>query len=73
MNIYLESKDVVFCSIDFVTDKEIDVLKINHYHPASVNDSDWSAPIRDITGLKIGKRTHLESGSNISIIDSPLR
>lgn len=38
------------------------------------DDSEWSIPANhDITGCKIAIRVHLERGSSVSNIDSPLR
>ncbi|KAI1729318.1 connector enhancer of kinase suppressor of ras domain-containing protein [Ditylenchus destructor] len=65
----LDTKRVVFSSIEIVPDLDLDRLRIAY---PSINDNEWNAPIVDITGLQVVKRSHLESGSSQSIVDSPL-
>lgn len=53
-----------------VSESELEELKISTF---SIFDPDWNSHIQDITGLQIVRRSHLESGSSLSIIDSPLK
>ncbi|KAI6201498.1 hypothetical protein M3Y96_00848400 [Aphelenchoides besseyi] len=57
-------------SLCVISDGDIESLNIK---AANAEDAEWTAPIReDITGCKVIKRVHLESGSSLSNVDSPL-
>uniref|UniRef100_A0A915D6Q4 PH domain-containing protein n=1 Tax=Ditylenchus dipsaci TaxID=166011 RepID=A0A915D6Q4_9BILA len=68
----LDVRRVTFSEVEIVSESEIDMLHIPV--SPSIHDEDWDAPAQDITGLRVVKRAHLESGSSIerSIVDSPL-
>lgn len=57
--------------MELVNENELEDL--NNSFSFSIRDPDWNAPIQDITGLQIAWRSYLESGSSLSIIDSPLK
>ena len=58
-----------YSKIELVLPLEAEKLKLSL---PSVHDPDWNAPVQEITGLRLIKRTHLESTSSVAP-DSPLR
>lgn len=71
LNKNLDAKTVTFSNVELVNENELNDFK--NSLSFSIRDPDWNAPIQDITGLQIVRRSHLESGSSLSIIDSPLK
>ncbi|KAI6177008.1 hypothetical protein M3Y97_00860400 [Aphelenchoides bicaudatus] len=72
MNLESEYEDVLLdeSNIYIATNAEIEALDIK---TPTTEDADWSVPAReDITGCKIAIRVHLERGSSVSNVDSPL-
>ncbi|KAI6240863.1 hypothetical protein M3Y99_00394100 [Aphelenchoides fujianensis] len=57
-------------NLHVLADGELETLNIGR---ASAEDAEWTIPVKeDITGCKVAKRVHLESGSSLSNVDSPL-
>uniref|UniRef100_A0A7E4ZXS4 Connector enhancer of kinase suppressor of ras 3 n=1 Tax=Panagrellus redivivus TaxID=6233 RepID=A0A7E4ZXS4_PANRE len=59
---------VEFTNVDLILPTEAERLKLSQ---PSLSDSEWSAPVQEITGLRFTKRFHLESTSSAAP-DSPL-
>lgn len=57
-------------NIELAHEAELEMLNIVLDVPPF--DTEWNAPVREITGMPTRKRVHLDSGG-LPLIDSPLR
>lgn len=71
--VFLISEDTLLDESDIcvATNAELEALEIK---TPNVDDVDWAATAsKDVTGCKIAIRVHLERGSSVPNVDSPLR
>jgi hypothetical protein len=69
-----DPRGIVFASVEVV--QEMELLKIGAVESATILEPEWTAPIREITGLQTQRAaSFLDSGNppTAIIIDSPLR